>query len=311
MFVNSEGQQCATFLFEGQSNMQGQGDVTLSPVLSSAQGVEWVFNASNNTGIWYNVQDPHSRNMAGSSKPNTGSLIPKFLETFNALTGIKAYATVYAVSGTSMLQEPGTTSNQNWAIPGTTYPYNGGTQQSYGVLFERMSTKVNKMLQNLGNVPLDYYVIGKGETDGTYTEKHKTVLAQYPDGMVTAKYPAGYSNPNNLPDVYTIGVNYLNEIKTRWPGVKIVIIQTGVWNIRKENGVLTPYTTSGGTATHYNGSFNIQDIQAQWAANVPDVYLVTGQDLFTIAEKKTDGVHYNQVGLNDVGVRGGTLTAAL
>jgi Carbohydrate esterase, sialic acid-specific acetylesterase len=306
-----------TIAFIGQSNMQGQGDSTISPTPETAIAQEWIFTPSQTggTGYWTTLVDPVSRNMIASTmKANTGSLVPAFCNAYHAATGNEVNVIHHAVSGSSLVQQPLTTtaSSQNWSLTGTTYPLpDGTTQNAYGKIRPAFKLRVNKCLENLGNVPLDMIVIFLGETDGLFTERYKTTFALYPNGMVTPAFPLGYSNPSNLPSMYQFYVDFIGWLQTQWPGVQILILQTGIWHMKKENGILTPYTGATGSIDHYNGSFNIQKIQQELATNLTGVSICTGQSLFGISKMKLDGVHYNQVGLDDVGTRAGNQAATI
>ena len=296
--------------FIGQSNCQGMGDSALSPVPAQGVAYEWLFTqrgSAEGTGQLVSLRDPMSRNkLATTFRSRTGSKIPAFAIRYYVLTGSQAYVSHYGVSGTSVFQQPNSTSNMNW----------GPT----GILRAAFALQTRHML-NHPEVPdqLSWVDLTIGETDGYWLEQYPEVFAAFPHQMVVPGvfdaahgFPEGYQNPERKRDAYTAYKELIAYLQAQFPGVKININQTGRWQ-RTADG----YPQSGASLKHYNGVQRMWAVQEHLGRTLPDVYceMTEAKDFPFMGTApfeflKPDGVHYTQKGLDYMGVRDADIMAS-
>jgi len=80
--------------------------------------------------------------------------------------------------------------------------------------------------------------------------------------------------------------NLINRFRKSFGDVPFYIIETGYYK------------------DHPTGGFEqVQAVQQQMAAELPDVYLIYKTKQFLAEGKLKDGLHYNQIGLNEIGAK--------
>jgi lysophospholipase L1-like esterase len=236
----------------GQSNNVGFASVT-SDSISSGIGLNYIpsirqFRDTNDKS----GDDGASNNYTQSSN---GSYYPPMVTQFGVLGKKVAHITT-AKTQTSIA----TTSS---ATPGDrTMDWGSGS-----TLRSNFVTWTNAMLKDFYRGKLDWCIINQGERDVTYMASDAT--------WTKALYKATY-------------LDLINFIKTNYPGVKILIIQT----VQARN-------TSTDAALNTSQWTDVITAQQELAASESNVFIIQDNSSFTITNgnlNSVDGIHYSKAG---------------
>ena len=277
----------------GQSNAQGPGNKLLSPLVGP-KGLAWNASANGATGSWAPANDPQSPTKISSMQSQTGSFVPSLVNTLLADSArvSDVRITHYAMSGTHLLPRGGETAANHWGPGGQ---LRAGADKQIGLMLATAACPDK----------VDAIVIDLGPSDGYRLALNATTLAPFPHGYVVdsaahavsgeiISYPAGYSNPNGLPNQLDALKEFYLHFLTKYPGVRIVVNLTATW------------TPSTGGISHQRGCRQMRWIQLRAIKDLREqgCNIVANRLPLSFAAcgwVNPDGVHYLQPGLNALG----------
>lgn len=286
----------------GQGNTGPANPLYPSPIPDPAKAKEYLFTqvgTSGGNGSFVSLFDPMSRDKQPAStnptrRSNPGSPWPAMACRLIELTGANLNVAHYAVSGSTVAQQPASSSNQNWSLNGV----NG-----VGVLRAAARLHIQKMLDAQGvGTPLDWLVSVIGETEFYgWLVRYPTQLAIFPNGYVCPEFPAGYDNTTNRTALYDLYAEAITWFQTQFPGLKVCLVGTGPWENR--------------TAAERTMGAYANVVKRELAANLPNVFYCPLPEVYSVAgghiRPAPDTVHNTQSGANKTGVAVAEFIAAV